>query len=228
MNVKHALSVTDVLSSSPLALIETHANACLDCVKKLNDYFEAAQAGKWQRAEKIQGEIAKLEDIADGLKMDVRVNLPRGLWMSVSRADLLELVRIQDKMANETKDIVGLSLGRQMAFPNKLDKQLFNFIATVTEAAEKAVEVVAATRQLSRAAFGAQQAKAIVSKCIAVEKAERRSDKMQPKLRAKLRAQEENISPVDAIFLYQLLSQIGEIADHAEKVSHRAQIIAAS
>jgi uncharacterized protein Yka (UPF0111/DUF47 family) len=28
--------------------------------------------------------------------------------------------------------------------------------------------------------------------------------------------------------LYQLLSQIGEVADHAEKVSHRAQIIASS
>jgi len=51
---------------------------------------------------------------------------------------------------------------------------------------------------------------------------------MQSNLRAKLRKHEEEISPVDAIFLYQLLSSIGEIADHAEKVSHRAQIIAAS
>jgi uncharacterized protein Yka (UPF0111/DUF47 family) len=47
-------------------------------------------------------------------------------------------------------------------------------------------------------------------------------------MRAKLRKYEEKISPVDAIFLYQLLSSIGEIADHAEKVSHRAQIIASS
>jgi uncharacterized protein Yka (UPF0111/DUF47 family) len=43
-----------------------------------------------------------------------------------------------------------------------------------------------------------------------------------------LRGHEEKISPIDAMFLYQLLSQIGEVADHAEKVSHRAQIIAAS
>ena len=228
MDIKHPLSVADVVSSSPLALIETHANACLDCVKKLNDYFEAAQAGKWQRAEKIQGEIVKLEAIADGLKMDVRVNLPKGLWMSVSRADLLELVRVQDKMANETKDIVGLSLGRHMAFPNKLDEQLFSYIATVTEAVEKAVELVAATRQLSRTAFGVQQVKAIAAKCVAVEHLERHSDEMQAPLRAMLRAQEDSISPVDAIFLYQLLSKIGEIANHAEKISHRAQIIAAS
>jgi uncharacterized protein Yka (UPF0111/DUF47 family) len=96
------------------------------------------------------------------------------------------------------------------------------------QAAEKAVDVVAATRDLSKSAFGARQVKLIASKCVSVEKTERSSDKLQSKLRAKLRDHEEKISPIDAMFLYQLLSQIGEVADHAEKVSHRAQIIAAS
>jgi predicted phosphate transport protein (TIGR00153 family) len=172
--------------------------------------------------------IARLEALADDIKMDVRKNLPRGLWMSVSRPDLLELVRVQDKMANETKDIAGLILGRQLMFPKKLEKSLFKFVATVTDASAKAVEVVAATRELSRSAFSSRQVAAISTKCLLVEKIERRSDDLQSKLRAKLRIYEEDLSPIDAIFLYQLLSSIGEIADHAEKVSHRAQIIAAS
>ena len=41
-------------------------------------------------------------------------------------------------------------------------------------------------------------------------------------------AHEEKLSPIDAMFLYQLLLQMGEIADSAEKVAHRAQIIANS
>ncbi len=226
MDVKPAL--TDVFSSSPLAHIERHAEACLDCVRMLRTYFEATQSGDWTLAEKVQGDIVRLESVADDLKMEVRMNLPRGLWMSVSRADLLDLVRVQDTMANETKDIAGLSLGRQLAFPKKLDKSLFKYIDTVTQTAEKAVDVVIATRDLSKSAFGARQVKLIGSKCAAVEKTERSSDKLQSKLRAKLRTHEEKISPIDAMFLYQLLSQIGEVADHAEKVSHRAQIIAAS
>ena len=226
MAVKPALS--EVLSNSPLAIMERHAEVCLDCVNKLEPYFEAALANQWGRAEKFQQEIARLEAVADDIKMDVRKNLPRGLWMSVSRPDLLELVRVQDKMANEAKDIAGLTLGRQLTFPKKLDKSLFKFIATVTDASAKAVEVVAATRELSRSAFSSRQVKAISAKCLLVEKIERRSDDLQSKLRAKLRIYEEDMSPIDAIFLYQVLSSIGEIADHAEKVSHRAQIIAAS
>ena len=226
MAVKPALS--EVLSNSPLAIMERHAEVCLDCVNKLEPYFEAALANQWGRAEKLQQEIARLEAVADDIKMDLRKNLPRGLWMSVSRPDLLELVRVQDKMANEAKDIAGLTLGRQLTFPKKLEKSLFKFIATVTDASAKAVEVVVATRDLSRSAFSSRQVKAISAKCLLVEKIERRSDDLQSKLRAKLRIYEEDMSPIDAIFLYQVLSSIGEIADHAEKVSHRAQIIAAS
>ena len=49
--------------------------------------------------------------------------------MSVSRADLLDLVRIQDAI-NETKDIAGLSLGRT-AFPENLNTSLFKYLGIV-------------------------------------------------------------------------------------------------
>ena len=57
MDVKPALN--DVFSSSPLGHIERHAQACLDCVKQLSAYFEAAQAGDWKKAEKVQAEIVR-------------------------------------------------------------------------------------------------------------------------------------------------------------------------
>ena len=226
MRVRTALS--EVIINSPLAMLEEHVQGCAKCVARLPKYFEAAQAGQWERARKIQEDIAALESAADDLKGAVRKNLPRGLWMSVSRTDLLELVRMQDKMANDTKDVVGLSLGRQLAFPKQLEKSLGKYIATVVDSAHAAVAVVSATRDLTRAAFGARQIKAISSRAAAVERLERKSDDLQSKLRAKLMAHEEKLSPIDAMFLYQLLLQMGEIADSAEKVAHRAQIIANS
>jgi len=221
-------TISDVFSASPFALLEEHVRACAACVAQLENYFQAAQDDDWERATELQAEIARMEGVADDLKREVRRNLPRGLWMSVSRADLLELVRMQDKMANNTKDVVGLSLGRELAFPKKLEKSIFKYIQTVVDSVNVMVEVVEATRELSRGAFGARQAQAIMAKVAGVEKHERLSDDMQSKLRSKLRAQEDKLSPVDAIFLYQLLSGIGEIANSAEKAAHRAQIIANS
>ncbi len=226
MAVKPAIS--DVISNSPLALLERHAGVCVDCVERLPLYFAEAQANRWGRANDVREEICRFEGLADELKQDVRSNLPRGLWMSVSRADLLELVRVQDKMANGVKEVSGISLGRQLAFPAAMTSEVADFIDVVVQVSRVVVKIIGATRELSRSAFGTRQTNVILDFVSQVEADERRSDEMQATLRARLREYEAELSAVDAIFLYQLLAAIGDIADNAEKVAHRAQIIATS
>ena len=226
MAVKPAIS--EVISNSPLALLERHAGVCVDCVERLPLYFQEVQSGRWARAEEVREEICRFEGLADELKHDVRSNLPRGLWMSVSRADLLELVRVQDKMANAVKEVSGISLGRQLAFPSPLTEDLNEFVDVVVAVSRSVVKIIGATRELSRSAFGTRQTHAILDFVSQVEAGERRSDDMQAALRARVREHEVVLPPVDAMFLYQLLAAIGEIADNAEKVAHRAQIIATS
>lgn len=226
MAVKPAIS--DVISNSPLALLERHAGVCVDCVERLPLYFAEAQANRWGRASDVREEICRFEGLADELKQDVRSNLPRGLWMSVSRADLLELVRVQDKMANGVKEVSGISLGRQLAFPAAMTSEVADFIDVVVQVSRVVVKIIGATRELSRSAFGTRQTNVILDFVSQVEADERRSDEMQAALRARLREYEAELSAVDAIFLYQLLAAIGDIADNAEKVAHRAQIIATS
>jgi len=226
MAVKPAIS--EVISNSPLALLERHAGVCVDCVERLPLYFQEVQSGRWARAEEVREEICRFEGLADELKQDVRSNLPRGLWMSVSRADLLELVRVQDKMANGVKEVSGISLGRQLAFPSPLTEDLNEFVDVVVAVSRSVVKIIGATRELSRSAFGTRQTNVILDFVSQVEAGERRSDDMQAALRARVREHEVDLPPVDAMFLYQLLAAIGEIADNAEKVAHRAQIIATS
>jgi len=226
MAVKPAIS--EVISNSPLALLERHVGVCVDCVERLPLYFAEAQANRWGRASDVREEICRFEGLADELKQDVRGNLPRGLWMSVSRADLLELVRVQDKMANGVKEVSGISLGRQLAFPAAMTSEVADFIDVVVQVSRVVVKIIGATRELSRSAFGTRQTNVILDFVSQVEADERRSDEMQAALRARLKEHEAELSAVDAIFLYQLLSAIGDIADNAEKVAHRAQIIATS
>lgn len=226
MAVKPAIS--EVFSNSPLALLERHVGVCVDCVERLPLYFAEAQANRWGRASDVREEICRFEGLADELKQDVRGNLPRGLWMSVSRADLLELVRVQDKMANGVKEVSGISLGRQLAFPAAMTSEVADFIDVVVQVSRVVVKIIGATRELSRSAFGTRQTNVILDFVSQVEADERRSDEMQAALRARLKEHEAELSAVDAIFLYQLLAAIGDIADNAEKVAHRAQIIATS
>lgn len=60
-----------------------------------------------------------------------------------------------------------------------------------------------------------------------LDKLERRSDKLAIGLRAKLFKMEADLPPVDVMFYYRVISLLGEVADHAETVGDRLQILMA-
>ena len=74
MAVQPAFS--EVLRSSPLAVMELHDETCLDCVTKLMAYFAAAHAGDWNKEDKLQLELTRPLAIAAAIKLALRKNLP--------------------------------------------------------------------------------------------------------------------------------------------------------
>jgi len=60
-----------------------------------------------------------------------------------------------------------------------------------------------------------------------LDKMERRTDKMAAGLRAQLFRIESELPPVDVIFYYQILSLLGNVADEAEAVGDRLQVLMA-
>lgn len=87
-------------------------------------FFNHVFKGEWAEADAIRIEIRNLEREADELKREVRLQLPRGLFMPVERTDLLELITHQDKIANKAKDIAGRVIGREMVIPESIQKRL--------------------------------------------------------------------------------------------------------
>ena len=60
-----------------------------------------------------------------------------------------------------------------------------------------------------------------------LDKLERRTDKQQFDLRRKLWRMEADLPPVDVMFYYRAIALLGQLADAAEKVGDRLQILLA-
>ena len=73
-------------------------------------------AEEWETAYDIQQKIIKFEHEADAIKRSIRLSLPKSLFLPVPRTDLLQIVTVQDKVANRAKDIAGLVVGRKMVY----------------------------------------------------------------------------------------------------------------
>ena len=74
-----------------------------ECAANLVPLFQAVMAEDWEKVEQIQQQMAQLENEADKLKKSVRQHLPKSLFLPVPRSDLLDLLSVQDKIANRAR-----------------------------------------------------------------------------------------------------------------------------
>jgi len=217
--------LVDVFAKSPVRPIQEHMEKVLEVAELLPGFLAAAQNGKWDKAKEQQKAIVALEREADSLKHSVRTHIPKRLFMPVSRSDVLQLVTTQDRIANFTKDIAGLMLGRKMQFPEKLYPVVVEYCDAVLMVCRQALEAINTLDEVFEVGFSRREVKLVDDMIIEISKLEKRTDKQQIKLRATLFKMEDKLPPVEVMFLYNIIEMIGEIADYAERTGNRLQIL---
>jgi len=213
---------------SPISPIKEHMETCERCVLGLVPFFEAVSGSDWADAEKRYRSVSDLEGDADELKKKVRLNLPRSLFLPVSRQHLLEIVQVQDRIANGAKDIAGLMLGRKMKFPDQVNPALTEFVKASLDAVSLARKVTAQLSDLVTTGFSGREIELVEKMLEELDDAEHKSDVLQVKLRRALFDHEADLNPVSVIFLYRVIDQIGDIADDAQTVGNRMMYLIAS
>lgn len=217
--------IANIFGSSPVGPLEKHIEIAYQCARELRPFFAAAIKGDWDKAIAARDSIEKLEHEADDLKKKIRLNLPNSLFMPVPRQDLLELLLVQDKIANRTKDVSGLMLGRRMQIPSEIAEQFLDFVDRNIDAAKQARKSVRELDELFTAGFRGAEVKLVTSLIEELDRIETDTDDKQAALRASLFAIEKTLDPVDAVFMYKVIELIGEIADMAERVGRRLELL---
>jgi predicted phosphate transport protein (TIGR00153 family) len=220
-------SILGVFAKSPIKPLEKHIRLVVKCSNQLIPFFTACHEQNWSEAAKIRRKISKLEQDADALKRQLRLELPGGLFMPVDRADLLELLTQQDKIANRSKDIAGRVLGRKLEIPTKLQEQFSVYLARCIEATEKAAEAINELDDLLETGFSGREVALVENMINQLDEIEDDTDLIQIALRKDLLALENDLNPVDVMFLYQIIDWVGDLADLAERVGARLEILLA-
>ncbi len=217
--------LANIFGSSPVLPLEKHVNIAYQCTRELNKFFAAVVTEDWNKASKSRKKIAQLEHEADNLKKEIRLNLPKSLFMPVPREDLLELLLVQDKMANLSKDVSGIVLGRKMKIPAVIAKQFQEFVARNVDAAKQARKSVRELDELFTTGFRGAEVSLVESMIEELDQIETDTDNRQADLRAALFEIESELEPVNVIFLYQVIELTGAIADMAERVGRRLELL---
>lgn len=208
---------------SPIGPMQQHIAKAHECAANLTPFFEAVMAQDWAEVARVQQEMVRLEKEADKLKKSVRLNLPKSLFLPVPRSDLLELLSVQDKVANKAKDIAGLMLGREMAIPAELQPLIRSFVQRTVDASAQALKAMNELDELLETGFGGREAKLVETLVEELDGIEDDTDRLQIEVRRTLFKLEKDLPPVDVMFLYQIIDWVGEVADRAQRVGNRLE-----
>lgn len=206
---------------SPFIAVQQHMEYASEAVGQLSSLFQASHASDWVVVEEIYNAISGLESQADELKREVRISLPRGLFLPVYRADLLELVHLQDQIPNKSKDIAGLILGREIVFPEVLQNQILEFVQVSQEGVLSVFKVTGQIDDLIRSGFSSREVDVVESLVDEVGVIEHRADEQQISLRSQVHKLEASNNPLDMMFCYKIIELIASITDVSQQVSHR-------
>ena len=179
------------------------------------------------RSEEIRSIIGTKEGEADVLKKKLRLSLPSTFMMPFSRRDLLDLLLIQDSIANIAKDVSGLMINRKMTLPDEIFEDIIELTDVCIKTSAMALKAINELDELLETAFSTREQKVVNHIISAINDLESESDKIQHKIRAKLFPLESSLPPVDVMFYYRAVEWLGELADAAQKVGSRLEVLLA-
>jgi len=219
--------LTNLFGRSPVRPLQEHMSKVYACVSQLNPLFEALVTNNHDRVREIREDISRLENEADVLKWELRNHLPTGLFLPVDRRDLLEVLQMQDKIANKAKDIAGLIIGRRMTLPASMHEIFLKYGRRVVDACAQALKVINELDELVETGFRGAEVERVQDMINELNAIESNTDKLQIELRDILFGLEDDLRPTDVMFTYRLIEGVGKVADLAQRVGSRLQLLLA-
>lgn len=220
-------NLSNLFGRSPIKPMQEHMALAVKAATELTSFFEAVTSDNWPLASEIQQRVVKFENEADEIKKQLRLHLPKSLFLPVPRTDLLELLTMQDRIPNRAKDIAGIILGRRMTIPESMKDQMNEFVRSSVAAAEQALTAINELDELLETGFSGRELTVVENMIKELDVLEEKADHLEIGVRTSLFALEAQLPPVDVMFLYNIIDWVGDIANRAHDVGGRLQLLLA-
>jgi len=217
-------TIAKLFGRSPFVPLQTHMAKVADCVSKVPEVFEASKAGDRKAVEKLAGQISKLEHKADLVKNDIRNHLPKGIFLPVDRASLLEILSIQDDIADKAENIGILLTLKPLAMVEQFKDNFKAFLNKNIECFNAAKQVIQQLDELLESGFGGAEAQKVTQMVDDVALKEHEADVVQRQLLKDLYAHEDKLSHGSFHLWTRIFREVAELSNLSEKLANRVRM----
>ncbi|NOY05548.1 MAG: TIGR00153 family protein [Chlorobi bacterium] len=217
--------LNNLFTRSPFSPLQSHMERVAACVEKLEDLYDAYTHNDYERLNRIAEEISELEHMADLTKNDIRNHLPRGLFLAISRADLLGILALQDTIADNAEDIGVLMTLKKFEPIEGLEDDLKAFLDKNLEAVRHVHKIIRELDELLQASFGGKEAEKVRQMANEVAYLEHEADLMQRKFLVKLYNMDETLSYSNFTLWINILQAVADLGNKSENLANKISML---
>lgn len=174
--------------------------------------------------ERIAAEISALEHEADLIKNEIRNHLPKSLYLPIDRGNLLDILSIQDSIADNAEDVaVVLTLAPLELLPS-FREEFLQFLKANIASFEMALGIIREMHELLESSFGGNEAEKVKTMVEQVAYKEHEVDLLQRKLLKKFFAPENALSQTAFHLWQKIFEATGAISNLSEKLANRVRL----
>jgi predicted phosphate transport protein (TIGR00153 family) len=199
-----------------------------ECAEATIPLFEHLVAGDSDALAAQAKRVADLESEADLIKNQLRGHLPKRLFLPVDRRDLLEILDLQDSVADVAEDIGDLLSARSFEVPEEMAHPLLAFVRRSVDAASAGQKVMGRLDELVEVGFSGPEVQRAIELIDEVLSIEDEADLLELEVSRILFRHEDQMSAVSVILWLRIFDHIGDLADYPKKVCNRLRLLIAS
>jgi uncharacterized protein len=224
-SVAHMLNIARLFGKSPFAPLQSHMKKVALCIERLSDIFNALSKRDMEKIEKLVADLSRMEHEADLTKNDIRNHLPKSLFLPIDRAHFLEILAVQDSIADKAEDVGVLLILRPLESFRNFVEDLVAFFRKNELAFLDAKQIIEEIDELLESSFGGIEAEKVKSMVEQTAYKEHEADKMRQILMKQLFTYGDALS-VPVFFLWmRLIEEVGAISHLSERLANRIRMI---
>lgn len=219
------LNIARLFGKSPFAPLQSHMKKVANCMERLSAIFNAIPKMDMEKIEKLVIDLSRLEHEADLTKNDIRNHLPKSLFLPIDRAHFLEILSIQDSIADKAEDIGILLTLRPLENFREFHSEIQAFFNKNEEVFIDAKQIIEEIDELLESSFGGIEAEKVKAMVEHTAFQEHEADKMQRLLMKQLYSHGEALSTPCFYLWMRLIEEVGAISHLSERLANRIRMI---
>ncbi len=217
-------SIVNLFGRSPFSPLRKHMEQVASCVRMLPELFKTMEEGDQSKAIETADLIEAYEHEADRIKDDLRNHLPKSLFLPIDRSQLLDILAMQDSLADRAEDAAVLCTLEKLTLQDPWKDDFKLFLNKNLECFDEALKIIEELHDLLESSFGGLEAEKVRAMVEKVAFKEHEADTIQKKLLKSFFQTKKNLSMSGFYLWLKIFETVGEIANLSEALANRVRM----